>query len=226
MMRPALIAILFLAACKNDPSQASPPQPLTPIGPADPSNTAPVAAPAAPATAHGDTPRQTEPRALAKLPDGRVALGPFSMLVPPGWVEQPSTSSMRAAHYRLPAAGGADAELIVYYFGENGAGSVQDNIDRWLSQFKQADGRASREVAKVEQARFAGEEGSLVSVSGHYVAPAMPGGQAVDKPDQALLAAIVKGPHGPYYFRLIGGQPAVAAHTAQFRETLASLKLR
>jgi hypothetical protein len=171
-------------------------------------------------------PKQTEPRSLEKLAEGRVALGPFSAAVPEGWTEKPSTSSMRTAQFQLPAVSGADAELIVYYFGDKGAGGVQENIDRWLSQFKQPDGKTSREVAKIEQAKFAGADGSLVSVSGRYVAPATPGGEPLDKPDQALLAAIVQSPQGPYYFRLIGGEAAVAAHAPKFRALLDGLKVR
>jgi hypothetical protein len=146
------------------------------------------------------------------------------MVAPPSWTEKPSTSSMRAAEFQLPNVGAAEAEVIVYYFGESGAGSVQANIDRWLSQFEQPDGKPSSDAAKVEKAQLAGQEATLISVSGRYVAPAMPGGKPVDKPDQSLLAAIVNSPNGPYYFRLIGGQAAVASHAAPFREMLASLK--
>jgi hypothetical protein len=170
-------------------------------------------------------PQQVAAHALEKLADGRVALGPFSLQVPAGWQEKPSTSSMRAAQFELPASNGT-AELVVYYFGESGAGSVRDNIDRWLEQFKQADGKSSREAAKIEQIQVAGQNTSLVSVSGRYVAAAMPGGAPQDKPNQALLAAIVTSPHGPYYFRLTGDDAAVSAHGAEFRQLLASLKLR
>lgn len=168
---------------------------------------------------------QTLPRSLEKLADGRVALGPFTAVVPADWTEKPSTSSMRAAQFQLPAPGGGEAEVIVYYFGASGAGNVQANIDRWLSQFKQPDGKPSSEVAKIEKAEVAGQEATFVSVSGRYVAPAMPGGEPSDKPDQALLAAIVQSPRGPYYFRLIGSRAAVEANTPRFREMLTSLEL-
>jgi hypothetical protein len=224
MKRSALFASLLVLGCKSDPSPSSaPPSPSSDVSP---SSSAPAAGSNPVATPHGAVPQQTAPRPLEKLADGRVALGPFSAAVPEGWTEKPSTSSMRAAQFQLPAVSGADAELIVYYFGDKGAGGVQENIDRWLSQFKQPDGKTSREVAKIEQAQFAGADGSLVAVSGRYVAPATPGGEPLDKPDQALLAAIVQSPHGPYYFRLIGGEAAVTAHGPKFRELLAGLKVR
>jgi hypothetical protein len=170
-------------------------------------------------------PRLIEPHSLTKLEGGRVGLGPFSLQVPGDWKEKPSVSSMRSAEFELPTSNG-QAEVVVYYFGDNGAGSVQDNIDRWVSQFTQPDGKPSRDVAKIEQASFAGQQASLVSVSGHYAARAMPGGQATDKDNQALLAAIVPSPKGPYYFRLIGDRAAVDAQAPKFRELLGSLKLQ
>jgi hypothetical protein len=196
------------------------------VSSSNPHESAPAATPHATSASEALTPAPVAAGPLEKLADGRVALGPFALQVPAGWTERPHTSPMRVAEFQLPAAGGGEAELIVYYFGAGGAGSVQDNVDRWLSQFKQPDGKASGDVAKVEKAQFAGQEASLVSVSGHYVAAAMPGGEPVDKPDQALLAAVVGSPQGPYYFRLIGAQAVVAANTAPFREALSSLKLR
>ena len=62
-----------------------------------------------------------------------LAIGPFALAPPAGWTVKPVTSSMRAAQFIIPPAG--DIELIVYYFGPSGAGSVEDNLDRWFSQF-------------------------------------------------------------------------------------------
>jgi hypothetical protein len=171
------------------------------------------------------TARVIDPHTLTKLAQGRVGLGPFSLKLPADWQEKPSVSNMRAAEFQLPASGG-QAEVVVYYFGESGAGSVQANIDRWVSQFTQPDGKPSSEVTKIEQASFAGQQASLVSVSGRYAARAMPGGQAVDKDNQSLFAAIVPSPKGPYYFRLIGDRAAVEAQTPKFRELLGSLQLQ
>ena len=174
----------------------------------------------------GPVAQQTQPRTLEKLADGRRALGPFSVAVPADWIEKPITSSMRSAHYQLPAPAG-EAELIVYYFGEGGAGGVQANLDRWLGQFQQADGKASKDVAKIEKAKFAGQEATIVSVSGRYVTTSMPGGgDPIDKPEQSLIAAIVASPQGNYYFKLVGPKATVTAHAAKFRAMLGSLKLR
>lgn len=176
---------------------------------------------------HAAMPAQTAPRTPDKLPDGRLALGPFSLAAPASWTITPTTSSMRAAQFELPAKPGAEAELVVTYFGEHGAGSIDDNVDRWLGQFQQPDGKSSRDVAKIEKTQFGGQDATFVSVSGRYSTGAMPGGSGpVDKQDQALLAAIVGSPSGPYYFKLVGNRSTIDTNAAAFRAMLGSLKLR
>jgi hypothetical protein len=156
-----------------------------------------------------------------------AVLGPFTMKVPSDWQPKTITSKMRAADYVLPAAAGDDAELVIYYFGAQGAGTIEDNVDRWLGQFTQPDGKATRDVAKIQTTKIAGQDATLVTASGHFVASAMPGGgEAVDKLDQSLLAAIIASPSGPYYFKLVGATKTVNASSTQFRAMLDSLVLR
>lgn len=170
---------------------------------------------------------KTAPRTLEKLPDGRVALGPFAATPPKEWTEKPVTGSMRAAQYQLSDQSGAEAELVIYYFGDGGAGSVQANLDRWIDQFVQPDGKQSKDVAKVEQTKFGGQEATFVSLTGRYVTTTMPGGgDPIDRKDQAMLAAIVASPKGPYYFKLVGAKKTVDAHAPKFRAMLTSLKVR
>jgi len=174
----------------------------------------------------GPVPEQTAPKALDKLADGRLALGPFSVVPPSDWAARPVTSNMRAADFVMAGKAG-EAELIVTYFGPPGAGSIDDNVNRWLGQFQQPDGKSSRDVAKIEKTKFGGQGATYVSVAGRYVTQGMPGGGGpVDKPDQALLAAIVGSPSGPYYFKLVGPKETVNAHAKAFRTMLDSLKLQ
>jgi len=234
-----LIAFLFATSCKKAP----PPGDLPPAKDWQSAKAADTTPPPANphagmtgqpgmaaqpgANPHTVTAEPTSPRSLDKLPDGRLALGPFSVAAPADWTVKPITSNMRAADFQLPAKPGADAELIVYYFGPKGAGSVDDNLDRWLGQFQQADGKKSRDVAKIEKTKFGGQDATYVSVSGRFMAQAMPGAtEAVDKQDQSLLAAIVGSPSGPYYFKLVGAKSTVDANAAAFRAMLGSLKVR
>lgn len=234
MMRSALlIALLFAGSCNKQPPKGDlPPDPglqaTVPSAPAAPS--APAMAATPPPNPHAGMavgmPGRTAPTSLDRLPDGRLALGPFSVVAPADWTMKPTTSSMRAATFQLPGKPGAEAELIVYYFGGDGAGGVEDNIDRWLGQIQQPDGKPSREVAKIEKTQFAGQEATFVSVAGRYAAAAMGPTPAVDVPDAEMLAAIVASPSGPYYFKLVGAKATVEANAKAFRTMLESLKIR
>ena len=174
----------------------------------------------------GAIPEPTAPTTLDARADGRLVLGPFTLVPPKGWVAKPVTSNMRAASFTLSAKPNEEAELVVYYFGEGGAGSVEANLDRWVDQFQQPDGKPSKGAAKIEKGTFAGQTATLVSVSGKYNAMAMPGAPSSgEKSNQALLGAIVDSPSGPYYFKLVGAKKTVDAHAKRFRDMLASLQL-
>lgn len=172
-------------------------------------------------------PQQTTPKSLDKLADGRSVLGPFTFVAPKEWVEKPITSSMRAAQYTWSEKSGEQAELVVYYFGEGGAGGVEANLERWLGQITQANGKPSKDIAKIEKTKIAGQEATVVSVGGRLTTQQMPGGPApVDMADAMLLAAIVNSPTGPYYFKATGSKKTVDANNARFRAMLASMKLK
>jgi len=172
-------------------------------------------------------PQAVDAKSLEKLPDGRVVLGPFTLAPPKEWNEKPITSSMRSAQFTWSEKSGEQAELIVYYFGEGGAGGVEANLERWLGQISQPDGKPSKDIAKIERTKIANQEATIVSVAGRLTTQQMPGGPApVDMADAMLLAAIVNSPTGPYYFKATGSKKTVEANNARFRAMLASMKLK
>ncbi len=161
-----------------------------------------------------------------------VAAGPTSQLkfqAPSGWIEEDPSSRMRQAQYRLPAAvenGGEAAELVVFYFGGQG-GSVQANIDRWLGQFRHADGSPlSRAEANLSTRSVEGMNVTIVDAGGTYRSsggPMMRPGPA--KPDFRMLAAIVESPTGPWFFKLTGPRKTVGSWEASFSEFIDNLRL-
>ncbi len=172
-------------------------------------------------------PQPVDAKSLEKLADGRSVLGPFTLAVPKEWSEKPVTSSMRAAQFTWSEKSGEQAELVVFYFGEGGAGGVEANLDRWLGQISQPDGKPSKSVAKIEKTKIATQDATIVSVSGRLTTQQMPGGPApVDMADAMLLAAIVNSPTGPYYLKATGSKKTVEANNAKFRAMLASMKLK
>jgi hypothetical protein len=154
--------------------------------------------------------------------------GTLKFDVPQGWVSQPPASTMRVAQFTLPrtAADTEDAELVVFFFGRM-PGSVQANIDRWIGQMTQPDGRASRDVASTTTLRTkSGLKVSLVDLTGTYVAEVKPGSaQRFNKPGFRLRAAVVETSRGPYFVKLTGPAATVARWDRSFTDFVASLKL-
>ena len=152
--------------------------------------------------------------------------GHLAFTAPSSWHTRPAASSMRVAEFVIPRAQGdaEDAELIVYYFGAQGGGSPQANIDRWIGQMQRPDGGSVRDDAKAESRTINGLAISSVDVSGTYVAEVRPGAsEHFNKPDFRLMAAVVDTPRGAYYIKLTGPSRTVAAARPAYEAFLGSL---
>jgi hypothetical protein len=82
---------------------------------------------------------------------------------PPGW-KAVAQRPMRLATYSVAP----DAECGVYFFGAGQGGSVQANLDRWIGQFLQPDGKPSKAAAKIAKRTIHGWPVTTVDVSGDY----------------------------------------------------------
>ena len=149
--------------------------------------------------------------------------------VPPGWIEEERTSSMRVAQFRLTRAEGdtENGSVVLYYFGSGQGGSTAANIERWVGQMKQADGGSSKAVAKEEHLEVNGLKVTTVDVAGTYVAETTPGsGTFENKPGYRLLAAVVETPNGPYFLKLIGPEKTVTRWNESFLAFLKSFEFK
>jgi hypothetical protein len=145
---------------------------------------------------------------------------------PAAWKPVATTSSMRVAQFAVPRAPGdaQDGELVLYYFGGSG-GTVEANIDRWLGQVQQPDGRSSKAVAKRETRTISGLKATLVDVGGTYIAEMTPGAtERHNSPGFRLRAAVIETPNGPYFVKLTGPAKTVASSEKAFEQFLNSLK--
>ncbi len=124
-----------------------------------------------------------------------------------GWIEEKTTSSMRVAQYKLPKAAGdeEDGSLVLYYFGQGQGGGTAANIERWVNQMQQPDGRPSKEKAKEEPLNVNGLKVTTVDVIGTYTPEVAPGSRSFyNKPGYRLQAAVVETPKGSYYLKVVG----------------------
>jgi len=145
---------------------------------------------------------------------------------PAGWKAVATSSSMRVAQFALPHAAGdsEDGELVVYYFGGSG-GTVEANIDRWVGQMQQPDGRPSSAVMQRQSRTINGLKVTLVDVTGTYVAEMMPGSaQRHNSPGFRLRAAVIETANGPYFVKLTGPSKTIAAFDKQYESFLSSIR--
>jgi hypothetical protein len=150
----------------------------------------------------------------------------LTFTAPDGWKQGRPGSSMRVAEFTLPRAAGdtEDAQLVVYYFGGQG-GSVDANIQRWLAQIEQPDGKPTSAVARKESRTVNGLHVTLVDATGTYVAQIAPGaGERHNQPHFRLRAGVVQTANGPYFLKLTGPQATVTKWNDAFDRFVASLR--
>jgi hypothetical protein len=150
----------------------------------------------------------------------------LTFTTPDGWRQTAGASPMRVAEFTLPRAEGdtEDAQLIVYYFGGQG-GSVDANIQRWVGQMQQPDGKPSSAVAKRQTRSVNGLTVTLVDVDGTYVAEMAPGAAARhNKPRFRLRAGVVETPTGPYFIKLTGPEKTVTKWDTAYGQFVGSFK--
>lgn len=163
----------------------------------------------------------------AETESSRTAAGDLAWEVPDGWTQQAPSNSMRLAQFSVPHAesDSLDGSVVVTFFpGQGEVGGVQRNLDRWFTQFEQPDGKASSEVAKVRERTVAGMKVTQVSLTGTFIdRPMMMSSSTVTRrPGFAMRAAIIEGPHGPYFVKFLGPEATVSKWADSFNRFIES----
>jgi hypothetical protein len=145
---------------------------------------------------------------------------------PAGW-SRGEDRSMRVATYLLAAVPGdpEGGECAVYYFGRGQGGDVDANVERWIGQFEQPDGRKSADVAVIDETTVNGLRVTTLEMSGTYTGAMGPmSGAKVEKPGFQMLGAIVEGPEGAVFFKLTGPESTIQATRPSFEELVQSVR--
>jgi hypothetical protein len=141
-------------------------------------------------------------------------------IIPASWKAE-AQRPMRLATYTIAPG----AECGVYFFGAGQGGSVDANLDRWVGQFLQADGKPSKTAAKIAKRTIHSWPVTTVDVSGAYTGMGGPTAQSgAPMPGYRLLGAIVEGPQGSIFFKFTGPQKTMAANQAAFDKMIAALQ--
>jgi hypothetical protein len=108
-------------------------------------------------------------------------------------------------------------------------GTVDQNVERWIGQFKQPDGKNTKDKTKIEKKKLAGLEVQVVDIAGTYKdMPAGPfaGGKATDRENYRMLGAIIPGGEsiGNYFIKFYGPAEIVKEHEKGFLKMVESLE--
>ena len=195
--------IIAVSGCDDEAAESQPEQP----GPS-------AAATEAPTNPHAGV----DLEGSAPQPAGGSPVGGVGWEVPEPFRSQTPSSSMRVAEYLFPEEAGETAgTLTVFYFGRGQGGSVQANIDRWVGQFTLPSGREP----SVERSEVNGLAVTVIDVTGTYNG-GMGSAEGAPSSGQRMLGAIVEGPEGPVFFKMVAEATLVARAVAPFGELVAS----
>jgi hypothetical protein len=161
----------------------------------------------------------------ADEPSRTIDAGGLTFQAPASWKSSQPSSVMRRAVLKVEPVPGDDdpAELVVFAF-PGGAGTVEANIKRWQSQFKDPDGNPPKIESKTVKGKNV--EVTRVETSGHYFPSQLPGQpKQADKPNYRLLGAIVQSGTTGYFFKMTGPDKTMRAARAAFDELIASMKV-
>jgi hypothetical protein len=138
-------------------------------------------------------------------------VGGLKFARPAEWAWIDVTSPMRKAQLKVPGASAEQsADVVFFHFGAGGGGDVASNAQRWLAQFKGAEG-----AGKIEPQEIAGTKVTLVTTEGTF-SSGMPGGPATPLENHALLGAIIEGSEGSVFVKMTGPAALVKSSREKF----------
>ncbi len=153
-----------------------------------------------------------------------VEVSGLKSAVPVQW-NKGTPGPLQLATFTLPKAEGDkdDTKVIVFYNGEQGMGTTEQNIKRYRGMFKAPAG----ENAKVEKTKFGELNVTTIDLTGTYLfkaRPFDPNAQAQEKPNYCMIAVIADGKKGPFYVRFIGPTKSVEKNQKDFNAWLKNFK--
>jgi hypothetical protein len=146
-----------------------------------------------------------------------LAKGQLVLTTPATWRKKQPSVNMIEYESAVPAVEGDknDGRLTIMAAG----GSIEANIDRWIGQFTQPDGKSTKDLVKTEKITVDGVSVNLVDMSGTYKDQRGPFAPAAVYEDYRMLAAIIPTENaGRYFIKLYGPKKTIAANEEAFHK--------
>lgn len=210
---PLSLLLLSLCACAGETEAPAPSTSETAAPESSATDTA------APQPTIGALPSQATAAPAPAAGTGQVQGPGIWIDLPDTWEEQQPEPGMRLAQAAIPGPGGP-GQLAVFYFGEGGGGGVEANLQRWIGMMELKPGTEPRR----ETFESNGLRITWLDVAGTMMPSQMGMGPAEPTPNMRMLAAVVEGPRGPWFFRANGPDATLADQRDEFLGMLKSLR--
>jgi hypothetical protein len=151
-----------------------------------------------------------------------VTLGTLKSAAPAAWKQQTPANKLRAYQFAV-----GDADLAIFFFGENGGGTPSDNIKRWKSQFVAPEGKTIDDVSKVEKFKVGPAELTCLDIHGTFLSknpPFDPNAKVVRKDNYRRFGVYFACPGGPYFITLTGPAATLEQNRRGFEDWLKNFK--
>ncbi|MFM7844409.1 MAG: hypothetical protein ACKOBW_10100 [Planctomycetota bacterium] len=153
----------------------------------------------------------------------QLADGKLVVTAPGSWVRKQPKSRIIEHEFAIPPAEGDKQEGRFTVMGAGGG--VEANIERWVGQFTQPDGGATKDKTKIQKLKVGGVDVHYVDISGTYKDQPGPVAPAVMRENYRMLAAIiVTEKQGMHFLKFYGPKATVAGQEKAFQEMVNSLK--
>ena len=164
------------------------------------------------------------PTYAAEQTSFNIADGSFSLAAPGDWKQVQPRSRIVETEFQIPGDGDATTGRLTVM---GAGGTVSANIERWRGQFTQPDGSDTKDRTSEKSIKIAGCSITLVDIPGTYRdMPGGPfaGGQAIQRPNYRMLAAIIQTPQsGNYFLKFYGPAATVSKHAEGFQKMIEGL---
>ena len=152
---------------------------------------------------------------------GRELVKNISYKLPDDWKAISSDKQFRLLEISLETA--EDFSLVVF---NNIQGTADQNIDRWISQFKQ-DETFDRENIIIKRDSLDSKYVTSIEMYGTYEVPRMGNNSApvVVQSNYGLLGGVVEFPNSLYFLKAVGNNDLIKENSVSFEEFLYSIEL-
>ena len=157
---------------------------------------------------------------VVSLADGKIM-----MRAPTRWVKKKPRVRIVEYEFALPKSEGDKRDGRLTMMGAGG--SVQANIDRWISQFSQPDVKKTENGEVTKKMKISGQSVYYIDISGTYLERRGPFAPATSRKDYRMLGAIIKTEnYGQYFCKCYGPAKTIEAHEDAFLQMLKTLKVK